>query len=85
MSTDYAGLSKLISACSKAKVAKLKCGEVEVEFLDGTMDFKQWPSIGHRTAEVHGEGENRVEFDKQDESQMLLEDPLEYEKMQLEE
>lgn len=83
MSTDYAGLSKLIAACSKAKVAKLKCGEVEVEFLDGTMVFKQWAQVAQK-AEVHGEGDNRVEF-KDDESQMLLEDPLEYEKMQLEE
>lgn len=82
---DFVGLAKLIAACSKAKVAKLKCGTVEVDFCNDTMKIEEWPKASNDT-EAHGEGVNRVEFKEAepDDSQLLLEDPLAYEKMQLE-
>lgn len=76
---DLGGLSKLIIACRKAGVTRLKMGEIEVLFGDGTMDFKEWPRRSHvATTEVTGVGEDRVVFER-DDSQVLLEDPLAFE------
>jgi hypothetical protein len=82
---DFEGLAKLIAACAKARVNKLKCGAVEVDFSNDTMALKEWPKLP-KGSEVHGDGINRVEFrsEEPDDSQLLLEDPLAYEKMQLE-
>lgn len=80
---DFEGLAKLIAACAKAKVNKLVCGTVVVEFRDGTMDWKDWPKTAKSPAP--GAGGAKVEQeDGPDDSQLLLEDPLAYEKMQFE-
>jgi len=82
---DLIGLSKLIAACSRAKVSKLKYGLVEVDFCNDTMALKEWPKMS-KGIEVHDSGGDRIrlEADESDDSQMLLTDPLAYEKMQLE-
>jgi hypothetical protein len=85
-SVDYNGLAKLIAACSKAKVSKLKCGTVEVEFSSDTMVVKEWASAALTSTEIHGKGENKVEFKRAEpnEDELLLSDPLEYERLQFE-
>ena len=86
MERDFSGLTKLIQAAGKAGVKKLVIGDIVVDFSSDTM--KQ---------EVFGVGDDAVVFERQEVSprqeaevlglqqeELLITDPLEYERMQME-
>ena len=93
MERDFSGITKLVMAASKAHVRKLVVGDIVVEFDSATIEPEQ---AAFTLTETSGSGDNKVTFNYEvspeqeaeiramQQEELLITDPLEYERLQME-
>jgi len=90
MEVDFSGLTKLVQACAKANVKKIKLGDIEIDFTHVTIDEtyvttkSAIESLGDgASGQESAQATLRLDREEQDDQDLLLTDPLEFERVQM--